>query len=143
MKISDGPIITEHVFLCSKQKLWNALTDLSHMKQWFFPQLNSFQAKIGFECSFDVDSEGINFIHQWRVLKLQALESITLEWNYAGIEGNSELRFDLKPIDDGTHLKVTHKVLEDFISDLPQFERESGIAGWNYLIKESLAKFLA
>jgi len=34
-------------------------------------------------------------------------------------------------------------VLEDFPQDIPEFKRESGLAGWTYLILESLQKYLA
>ena len=142
MKVSEGPIIIEQEFSCKKEILWKAITELEQMREWFFSQIESFEARIGFRCSFNVYSEGILFVHQWRLIELEELKSYTLEWNYAEIVGNSEVRFEIQEFLGGTRLVVHHKVLRDFISDLTQFERKSCEAGWNYLIKESLVKHL-
>tara|TARA_R110000772_G_scaffold249462_1_gene363679 strand:+ start:304 stop:492 length:189 start_codon:yes stop_codon:yes gene_type:complete len=44
--------------------------------------------------------------------------------------------------DEQTLLKVKSKIITDFPTDIPEFKRESGAAGWEYLIKESLPKFI-
>ena len=50
--------------------------------------------------------------------------------------------FELKEIDEKVLLIVTAEYIEDFPKDIPEFKRESGVQGWNYLIKESLKKHL-
>ena len=50
--------------------------------------------------------------------------------------------FELFEEDDSTRLNLTHRVTESFPDDIPEFKRESGLAGWNYFIKTSLKEFL-
>jgi len=39
-------------------------------------------------------------------------------------------------------LRLTHQVLEDFPEDIPEFSRESGVKGWEFIIQKSLREFL-
>ena len=47
-----------------------------------------------------------------------------------------------KEINNITTLHLNFTVLEAFPENIPEFKRESGVEGWNYLIKESLKNFL-
>jgi hypothetical protein len=41
-----------------------------------------------------------------------------------------------------THLKLESQVLTPYPKDIPEFKRESGEAGWDYLINKNLVEFL-
>jgi hypothetical protein len=41
-----------------------------------------------------------------------------------------------------TKLTLTARVVEDFDDSIPEFKRESCVAGWNYFIKERLSDYL-
>lgn len=142
MKGTEAPIEVAQLFNCSINKLWNALTSADEMRQWFFPQMKSFEAREGFNCSFDVNSEDVIFVHNWNVIEVRPNEKLVIEWNYKGIVGNSHVIFEIEGKETASALKLSHIVIEDFLSDLPQFTRESGVAGWEYLIEERLKNFL-
>ena len=62
-------------------------------------------------------------------------------WKYENCKGNSYVTFELLPHNNGTLFTVTTKVAEDFPDDIPEFERESCLGGWNYFIKERLVAY--
>ena len=86
--------------------------------------------------------EGQNYPHQWKVTEVVPEKRIAYSWRYGGYPGNSTVVWELSEASDGTTLKITHKVLETFPQDNPIFSRESGEAGWTYLLRESLKAFL-
>jgi uncharacterized protein YndB with AHSA1/START domain len=67
---------------------------------------------------------------------------IAYSWRYGGYTGNSTVTWELFETPDGTKLTLTHKGHETFPQDNPIFSRESGEAGWSYLLYESLIAFL-
>jgi hypothetical protein len=50
--------------------------------------------------------------------------------------------WELSEPSQGAKLKLTHSGHETFPRDNPIFSRESGQAGWDYFIQESLKAFL-
>lgn len=138
----DAPIIVEQVYNVSKSRLWNALTQLEEMQAWYFPMLESFEAKVGFETKFTISHEGYVFPHIWLVTEVIEQDRIDYEWTFEGYKGKGVSSFELSQGDDGCKLKLTSTTLESFPDDIPAFKRESGVAGWNYLLKESLKKHL-
>ncbi len=143
MLVSDDPIILEHKFPINRQKLWEYLTDLAHLNQWMFPQLTSYKAELGFETSFLIEHEGRNFPHNWKITDVIIDEKIDTQWSFDGYPGHSLVTYELK--DDGEHsvLHLTAKALSDHPQDIPEFRRESGVGGWNFLIKESLSNYIS
>jgi len=39
-------------------------------------------------------------------------------------------------------LRLSTRILEDFPDEIPEFTREGGLAGWTYLIQQSLLEYL-
>jgi uncharacterized protein YndB with AHSA1/START domain len=138
MKKTDKPIIVEEVFRSPTKDLWRAITDPDQMKIWFFGNITDFQHEVGFETSFIVENDGRVFPHVWKILEVVPFKKITYNWKYEGFPGDSKLCFEIFEEDDGTKLRLTHDVTEDFPGDIPEFTRESCLGGWNYFIKESL-----
>ena len=142
MKKTDPPIIVEQTFKASIEKTWNAITESHQMKKWFFKEIESFQAEEGFETEFLVELEDRKFPHIWKVMEVVPNQKIKCNWQYGGYPGESIITFDLIKIADGTKLTVTAEAIEDFPSDIPEFKRESGVAGWEYFIQNSLKAYL-
>jgi len=67
---------------------------------------------------------------------------LVYQWQYDGYPGDSEVRWKLQETENGTELTLTHSGGETFPQDNPDFSRENAEAGWQYLIKESLATYL-
>lgn len=143
MRKDDPPIIVEERFDCPLREVWAAITEVDQMQQWFFSQIPSFVPQIGFETEFIVQVEDRSFTHLWRISELELFSKIKYQWSYKEYIGDSTLSFELTEEKSQTRLKVSAEVLEDFPDDIPEFTRESAIAGWNYLIKESLKGYLA
>jgi hypothetical protein len=68
---------------------------------------------------------------------------IGYSWNFKEYVGEGYSSFELASLDGKTLLNLKNHVIQKFPSDIPEFKRESGQAGWEYLIKNSLVKFLS
>lgn len=142
MNKNDKPIIVEQTFETSIDTVWNSITEVEQMRQWFFDNIPSFKPEVGFETQFNIESQGRNFLHLWKVTEVVHQKKITYNWKYEGYPGNSFVMFEIWREDNLTMLKLTHIVQESFPEDIPEFTRESGIAGWTYFIQKSLKDYL-
>jgi uncharacterized protein YndB with AHSA1/START domain len=136
------PIIVEEVFNTTIDQLWDAITKVDQMKQWYFAAIESFDPVIGFETKFNVKSGKRNFLHLWKLTEVVPLKKIVYNWKYEDYVGDSFVTFELSNYDNRTKLTLTHAVVENFPQDIPEFLRESGVEGWNYFIRKSLKEFL-
>ena len=142
MRKNEEPIIIEQTFDSSIDTVWNSITEIDQMRQWYFENIPSFKPEVGFETQFNVESQGRNFLHIWKVTEVVALERITYNWKYEGYPGDSFVVFELFKENHLTNLRLTHQVQESFPEDIPEFTRKSGIEGWTYFIRKSLKEFL-
>lgn len=143
MKRSDPPIIVEQHFSVSPARLWQALTDPAEMRQWFFEQIPDFKAEVGFHTEFAISHEGRTFTHRWTIREAEPMKKIVYNWNYPEYPGDSNVYFEIESRELGSLLRVSTEVLEDYPDDIPEFKRESGVAGWEYFINKSLPEYLA
>lgn len=142
MKKIDDPIVIEQTFNTSKKNVWDAITVLDQMKQWFFDNIDSFEPVAGFETRFDIQVEDRIFPHVWKLTEVVPLKRITYDWRYDGYPGSSIVVFELNEEGNRTKLRLTSTVIESFPDDIPEFTRESGIEGWSYFIKKSLKEYI-
>ena len=129
MRPDEAPIIVEQRFTACVDAVWYAITDANKMRQWFFDNIPAFEPEVGFEAQFTVTNEGRVFPHRWKVIEATPPEKIAYDWQYDNYAGDAAVTFELSAEGDGTRLKLTYTVLEDFSDDIPEFERESGRAG--------------
>jgi len=59
--LASQPVILERTFDAPVDTGWRASTEVGQMKQWYFPQLESFKAETGFETEFNVAEGEKNF----------------------------------------------------------------------------------
>ncbi|MDG5492384.1 SRPBCC domain-containing protein [Psychroserpens sp. SPM9] len=137
MKVSEPVIIVREVFNHPKERVWNALTKLDEMTQWSFDNIPEFKAVEGFKTQFTVTSEDRAFPHIWEIIDVIPYQKIVYNWSYEGYKGDSQVS-----VDKQTQLTLTTTVTEDFPDDIPEFKRESCVAGWNYFIKDRLKSYL-
>ena len=142
MKKNDEPIIVEQTFNASIDTVWNAITEIDQMHRWFFENIPSFKPEVGFETQFNVKSQNRDFLHMWKVTEVVPIKKITYNWRFKDYPGDSFVTFELSRQDDFTMLKLTVDVQESFPDDIPEFTRESCIAGWEFFIKERLKDYL-
>ena len=139
---SDLPIILETVYPASMQAVWSALTDHKEMLLWYFDNIPAFKAEVGFTTQFLIENEGRKFTHSWIVQEVEAGKRIKYGWTFSEYPGNSYTDFELSEEGEKVRLKLTVVVEEDFPTDIPEFQRESGIAGWTYFLEERLKAYL-
>lgn len=142
MKKDKPPIVVEQTYNSSIENVWEAITNVDLMCQWFFENIPSFEAQVGFKTQFTIQTEERSFLHLWEVIEVVPFKKIAYNWKYQEYSGDSNVEFELFEDAAGTRLLLSHHVLEDFADDIPEFTRESGITGWEYFIKKSLKAFL-
>ena len=142
MKVTDEPIIVKQVFNKLINEVWQAITEVDQMTQWFFENIPDFKAELGFKVQFNVEAPSRDFLHLWTITEVIPQQKIVYNWKYKDYAGNSYVTFELFEIDNQTKLVLSTKVTEDFDDTIEEFKRESGVVGWNYFIKDRLKEFL-
>lgn len=145
MKTTDEPIVVQQSYPVDQATLWNAISQVEHLQQWFFEQITDFKPEVGHETRFDVTTEeGVRFPHVWQVTESDSPERLRMKWFYEGYDGVADVCFEILSSnnDSSSELRVTAIAVEDFSQDVPEFLRESAVAGWNFLVKESLKDYL-
>ena len=142
MKTTDQPIIVEQIFNKPIDAVWRAITDVKQMTQWFFEDIPDFKPEVGFKIQFNVQAPSRDFLHLWTITEVIPWQKIVYNWKYEDFAGDSYVTFELFEINNLTKLVVSTQVVEDFDDSIQEFKRESGVAGWNYFIKDSLTAFL-
>ncbi|MEO6721895.1 MAG: SRPBCC domain-containing protein, partial [Ferruginibacter sp.] len=69
-------------------------------------------------------------------------KKLTYSWKYDGYPGESFVTFEIFEEGDKTKLVLTHKGLETFPADNPDFKKENFVMGWNDIIGKSLLEYL-
>jgi len=142
MKQTDPPIVIEQHFTANPARLWKALTNPAEMRKWFFEQMPDFQPEVGFYTEFVITNDGRTFTHCWTIKEVIPEQKIVYGWNYPEYPGDSNVHFDIEARENGSLLRVSTEILEDYPDDIPEFKRESAITGWKYFIQERLSEYL-
>jgi uncharacterized protein YndB with AHSA1/START domain len=143
MKKTDEPIIIQITTDSSPDDLWSAISDVEKMRLWYFDNIATFKAEPGFETQFDVKVEDRLFRHVWRIIDVIPRHKLTYTWRYEDYVGSAIVSFVISGLNEKTTLlHFTCEVVEDFQENVPEFTRESALAGWQYLICESLKTYL-
>jgi len=136
------PIIVQQNFKVSCSRLWLAISEAEEMRQWYFPMIPEFRTELGFSTRFTVEVEDRVFPHLWQVTQVKPEQLLAYNWQFEGYPGKGSSSFQIDPDKDGCTLTLRFEVSEPFPDDIPEFKRESGVQGWNYLIGESLVAYL-
>ena len=133
-------VVVERTFDAPMARVWNALTDVEQMRQWYF-DLKEFKPEVGFEFEFMVEHEGMKYHHLCRVTEAVPQRRLAYTWRYRGHEGDSLVTFELAPEGSKTRLRLTHEGLETFPKS-PSFARKNFEAGWTAIVGSELKKFV-
>jgi uncharacterized protein YndB with AHSA1/START domain len=141
---ADQKIVMSRVFNAPGPRVWQALTNLNQMKQWYFEELSAFKPEVGFQTQFNVHWEGNDYLHIWKITEVVPEKRITYSWKYAGIPGESFVTFELAPEgNEKTRLTLTHTGLETFDPDKhPNYARKNFVGGWTHFMDSALPEFL-
>jgi len=133
-------VVLERTFNAQVGRVWNALTDVDQMREWYF-DLKEFKPEVGFEFGFVVEHEGNTYDHRCRITAVIPQKKIAYTWRYHGHEGDSLVTFELFPEGDKTRLKLTHEGLDTF-PKTAAFARENFEKGWTQIIGSELKQFV-
>jgi uncharacterized protein YndB with AHSA1/START domain len=133
-------VVIDRTFNAPVSKVWNAITDVDEMRQWYF-DLKEFRPEVGFEFEFVVEHERMTYHHLCKVTEVIPQKKIAYTWRYKGHEGDSLVTFQLSADGEKTRLKLTHEGLDTF-PKTPAFARENFVEGWTALIGSSLKEFV-
>ncbi len=133
-------VVMDRMFNAPVAKVWQALTDVDQMRQWYF-DLKEFRPEVGFEFEFTVEHEGTRYHHLCKITEVIPQKKIAYTWRYKGEPGDSLVTFDLLPEGENTRLKLTHSGLETF-PKTPAYARKNFEAGWNTIIGTELKQFV-
>jgi len=142
MKVTEPPVVVEEHFDLPIEVVWKAISDHSEMVQWYFDNIPDFKPNVGFKTQFNVKAPSRDFLHIWEITEVVPFEKLVYNWTYEELEGSADVYFELSNQGESTKLRVTSKVISDFHDDIPEFKRESCLAGWQYFIGERLKTYL-
>ena len=109
MNVNEAPVIVEETFDASSQSIWNAITVVDEMREWYFDNIPAFEPRVGFETQFMVISEGREFPHLWKVTEVVPLKKIAYEWRFGNYPGQGLVTFELTE-QGGAHLAETDEL---------------------------------
>jgi uncharacterized protein YndB with AHSA1/START domain len=140
--MNTEPIIIERTFDAPAENVWQAITDKAKMKDWYF-DFKEFKPEVGFEFTWYGGDENKQWLHAGKITEVVPGKKIGYTWKYPGYAGESHVTFELFAEGNKTRLKLTHSGLETFPSDMPSFNKENFVAGWNEIIGKLLKNYLA
>jgi uncharacterized protein YndB with AHSA1/START domain len=133
-------VIVERTLNAPVTRVWNALTDVDQMREWYF-DLKEFKPQVGFEFEFSVEHDGNSYHHLCRVTEVVPQKRIAYTWRYKGEPGDSLVTIELSPEGEKTRLKLTHSGIETF-PKTPAYARKNFEAGWTAIIGTELKQFV-
>ncbi|HWZ04854.1 MAG TPA: SRPBCC domain-containing protein [Mucilaginibacter sp.] len=141
--MKNEPVVVERTYNAPVKSVWEAITDLEKMQQWYFPMLEEFEPEVGFETRFDVVTPDTVYLHIWKIKEVIPFKKISYEWKFGGYPGDSIVSWELFPDGEGTKLILTHTGIETFRGDLhPDLAVNNFVAGWTDLIGTKLREYV-
>lgn len=135
-----GTVVMEITIQAPVDRVWQALTDVDQMRQWYF-DLKAFKPEVGFEFQFSVEHEGNIYDHRCKVVEVIPQKKLAYTWRYEGQPGDSTVTFELFGEEDQTRLRLTHTGLETF-PKLPAYARQNFVNGWTEILGSSFKNYL-
>jgi uncharacterized protein YndB with AHSA1/START domain len=137
------PFVIERTFDAPVKTVWQAITELDQMKQWYFPMLEAFKPEVGFQTQFTVSFGNTDYLHIWKVAEVVPQKRIAYRWKYGGYPGDSLVTFELFDEAGKTRLKLTHEGLETFEPQTyPVLSRKNFAMGWIHFVETALKDYL-
>jgi len=141
--MKNEPVIVERIYNAPVRTVWEAITDLEKMQQWYFPMLGEFEPEVGFETTFDVTTPGKVYGHIWKINEVIPFKKISYEWKFGGYPGDSVVSWELFPDGEGTRIVSTNTGIETFRGDLhPDLARENFVQGWTDFLGTKLKEYV-
>jgi uncharacterized protein YndB with AHSA1/START domain len=112
----------------SPEKVWQALTDPAHLREWAPFEANGNLGTVGTTAKLTTVAAPTPQISETRVTRADAPKLLEYNW------GENDLRWELEAVGDGTRLTLWHNIDRRFIS--------LGAGGWHICL-DVLDRFLS
>lgn len=140
--MNANPVIVERTFNAPISKVWQAITEVEEMHNWYF-QLEAFKAKPGFKFDFMAGAAGGHqYLHLCEVTTVEEERKLAYSWRYDNYPGNSLVCWELFDKGEQTLLRLTHTNLETIAPAGPDFSRANFLEGWTYFVHTALKNYL-
>jgi uncharacterized protein YndB with AHSA1/START domain len=133
----------EKIYNAPVNLLWQAITDRTMMKEWYFNFAEDFKLETGaiFEWTAG-DTEDNQWLHRGKILEIIPGEKLVHTWEYPGYSGSSTISWNLSKVDDATtKVMLIHEFTIPFDSSVAALKTENFEAGWTHIINISLAEY--
>lgn len=140
--MEKGIVTVTVEFEVSVQDLWNAITNPTGMKKWYF-NIPHFSIAPGDTFEF-YDSESGKYLHRCMVLETIPTELFRHTWEHPNeSKGSSVVTWKLEARGhDRSRLHFTHEGLETFADAGEAFHPENYQMGWDAILKVNLRNYL-
>ena len=118
-----------------------AITNTKQMKGWYF-DIAEFKPEVGYKFEFTAGSPAKSYRHLCKVIEVVPSKKLAYSWRYDGYKGSSVVTFELFEDGKSTILKLTHRGLESFSHDLPDFAKENFANCWKHIVGISLKGYV-
>jgi uncharacterized protein YndB with AHSA1/START domain len=135
------PLIIDRTFDAPVSKVWNAISDNNHLKNWYF-HIDEFKPVVGFEFHFTGGSEQRSYLHLCKVIEVIRRKNFRIAGGMKIIRGILCSHSSFFAEGDKTRLKLTHEGIETFPQGDKDFALQSFTAGWTHIIGTSLKDYL-
>lgn len=125
--------------------VWQAITDRTMMKEWYFDFAEDFKLEPGavFEWTAG-DNESKQWLHRGKMVEIVPGEKLVHTWEYPGYSGTSTVSWILSKIDDTTtKVKLLHDFNIPFDATVDALKTENFEMGWIHILTISLQEYLA
>ena len=139
--MNNEPIIVERTLDAPAFMVWQAITNLEQMKQWYI-RPEAFKPEVGFEFRFLDGNEEKKYLHICKVIEVIAGKKISYTWRYDGYASDTLVTFELFEEGDKTRVKLTHAGVETFPASNPELSKDNHAEGWAYLVGKALKNFV-
>ena len=138
----DSSINIERTYHSSVAKIWEALTDVSKMRDWYF-DIPDFRLEQGASFRFFESGTARRFAHYGVILHIDAMKELCHSWSYPEqSKGESILTWQLIPRGSATIVRLQHKGLDSFADAGEDFSMAKFRKGWEDILGRSLATYL-
>lgn len=142
MMTSDSSIRIERTYHTSVEQVWEALTNASAMRLWYF-DIPDFRLEKGARFRFFEPGGAQQFAHYAEILAVEPQKELRHTWTYPDLPNReSILTWQLVPRGTATFVKLVHEGIDHFADAGADFSPASFRKGWEAILGRSLAAYL-
>jgi uncharacterized protein YndB with AHSA1/START domain len=125
-------MITSNVKIkCSASRAWQALTDNSQLKEWYF-DIPDFELKVGATFNFFEPGGENLFHHRCQIIEIIPNKKFSHTWTHPSrSKGESIVTWTINEENGETEVTLQHEGIENFADAGPAFAPENYQMGWD------------